>query len=113
MRIKRRDVVYGADPFKSGDTARPWLVISNDTHPFHDEQSIVQPLTTRSWHDGLIPIPDDPRLEGGTPTPSRIVPWTVETIDHTDVRYRHGRLAAHIVDESVDRFRAFVASHDA
>jgi hypothetical protein len=26
------DVVYGNDPFKGGEAARPWLIISNHEH---------------------------------------------------------------------------------
>lgn len=59
--------------------------ISNDTHPFHGEQYIVLGLTTKSWHDGLIGIDDKSWLDGGTPEPSRIIPWSVETLEHSDV----------------------------
>lgn len=66
------DVVYGADPFKGESTARPWLIISNhEGKPFHGEQYIALTLTTRSWLDGLIEIPDDAWLRGGTPRSSR------------------------------------------
>lgn len=69
------DVVYGADPFKGGEAARPWLVVSNhEGKPFHGEQHVALTLTTKSWMDGLIEIPDEARVHGGTPKQSRVVP---------------------------------------
>jgi mRNA interferase MazF len=36
--FERGDVVYGADPFKGEEDARPWLILSNhEGHPFHGE----------------------------------------------------------------------------
>lgn len=56
---ERGDIVYGADPFKGDDAGRPWLVISNHAdRPFHGEQYLVVTLTTKSWLDGLVEIPD-------------------------------------------------------
>ena len=51
------DVVYGDDPFKGAEDARPWLIITNhESQPFHGEQYIALTLTTKSWHDGYIEI---------------------------------------------------------
>ena len=69
------DVVYGADPYKGADAARPWLLVSNhEGRPFHGEQYIALSLTSRSWMEGLVEIDDDAWLYGGTPAESRIVP---------------------------------------
>lgn len=95
------DVVYGADPFKGESTARPWLIISNhEGKPFHGEQYIALTLTTRSWLDGLIEIPDDAWLRGGTPRSSRIVPWGVQSLGQRDIDYWQGRLAAALTDRA-------------
>lgn len=37
MTFERGDVVYGDDPFKGDEHARPWLVVSNQTHPYQGE----------------------------------------------------------------------------
>lgn len=88
------DVVFGADPYKGDERARPWLVISNhEGQPFHGDQYIVLTLTTKSWLDGLIAIDQDEWLKGGTPTESRIVPWAIQSIDHTDIDYWQGAIA--------------------
>lgn len=108
MTYERRDVVYGADPFKGENYARPWLVISNQTHPFHGEQYVVLALTTKTWHDGLVPIRDGDWVEGGTPESSHVIPWSVETLDHGDVDYRQGTLKPEVVNRSVDELTDYV-----
>jgi mRNA-degrading endonuclease toxin of MazEF toxin-antitoxin module len=102
MSYRRGDVLYGADPFKGEDDSRPWVVISNDSHPFHGAQYIVLGLTTKTWHNGLRSIDDDDWLDGGTPEPSSIIPWSVETLEHADVDFWQGRLARPLIDDCVD-----------
>ncbi len=47
--FERGDVVYGDDPFKGEEDARPWLTLSNhDDRSFHGEQYIALTLTTKS-----------------------------------------------------------------
>lgn len=106
--LERCDVCYGADAFKGADYSRPWVIISNESSPFQGEQYIVLALTTRSWHDGLVRIPDDAWIEGGTPKSSSIVPWSVETIDADDIEFRQGRLEAELVDETVTQLTEYV-----
>lgn len=96
------DVVYGDDPFKRNDDARPWLVLANhEGRPFYGEQYIVVTLTTKSWLDGLIDIPAESWLRGGTPDDSRIVPWGVQSIDQADIDFWQGRLQSDLVNEAV------------
>jgi hypothetical protein len=99
--FERCDVVYGDDPFNGEEDARPWLVLSNhEGRPFHGDQYIAVTLTTRSWMDGLIEIPEESCLRGGTPDESRIVPWGVQSIDHEDIDFWQGRLDSGLVDEA-------------
>ena len=54
---KRGNVVFGADPYKGDEAARPWLIISNhDGRQFHGEHNIPLTLTTKSCLDGLIDL---------------------------------------------------------
>ena len=100
--FERGDVVYGDDPFKGEQAARPWLVLSNhEDRPFHGEQYIALTLTTRSWIDGLIDVPEGSWLRGGTPDESRIAPWGVQSIDREDIDFWQGRLESELVDEAV------------
>ena len=101
-RLRRGDVVYGDDPFKREEDARPWLILSNhEGRPFHGEQYIAVTLTTKSWMDGLIDICAESWLRGGTPEESRIAPWSVQSIDHGDIDFWQGRLERTLVDEAV------------
>ena len=100
--FERGDVVYGDDPFKSEEDARPWLILSNhEGRPFHGEQYIVVTLTSKSWMDGLAAIPEEDWLRGGTPDKSRIVPWSVQSIDDEDIDFWQGRLESDLVEEAV------------
>ena len=100
--FERGDVVFGDDPFNGEKAARPWLVLSNhEGRPFHGEQYIAVTLTTKSWQDGLLEIPEDGWIRGGTPETSRIVPWGVQSIDRADIDFWQGRLESELVDEAV------------
>lgn len=86
--FERSDVVYGDDPFKGEEDARPWLILSNHKRrPFRGEQYITLTLTTKSWTDGLIEIPEESWLRGGMPDESRIVPWGVQSIGREDIDF--------------------------
>ena len=61
MGYQRDDVVWGPDPFKSGENPRPWLILNNDTHPFGDEEYMTVTLTT---------TPTTKRSRSRTPTGS-------------------------------------------
>lgn len=100
--FERGDIVYGDDPFDGGSAARPWLILTNhEGRPFHGDQYIVLTLTTRSWLDGLIEIPDDCWIRGGTPKTSRIVPWGVQSLDRSDIDFWQGSVDNEIVDDAV------------
>jgi len=51
--------------------------------------------------DGLVDIPEDGWIRGGTPDESRVVPWGVQSIDHADVDFWQGRLERRLVDDVV------------
>jgi mRNA interferase MazF len=101
--FERGDVVYGDDPFKDEEDARPWVILSNhEGRPFHGEQYVALTLTTRSWMDGLIEITEENWIRGGTPDRSHIVPWGVQSVAHEDIDFWQGRLAGTLVDEAVE-----------
>jgi hypothetical protein len=51
--------------------------------------------------DGLIDIPEESWVRGGTPSASRIVPCGVQSIDHEDIDFWQGRLHGNLVDQAV------------
>jgi mRNA-degrading endonuclease toxin of MazEF toxin-antitoxin module len=100
--FERGDGVYGDDPFKDEEDARPWLILSNhEGRPFYGDQYIALTLTTKSWLDGLIEIPEESWIRGGTPDDSSIAPWGVQSIDREDIDFWQGRLDAELVDTAV------------
>lgn len=101
--FQRGDVVFGNDSFRNGKTSRPWLILTNHgDRPFHGEQYIALTLTTKSWMDDLIEIPETEWIRGGTPAESRIVPWGVQSIAHEDIDFWQGRLEGDLIDDAVD-----------
>ncbi|WP_049986422.1 type II toxin-antitoxin system PemK/MazF family toxin [Halobellus rufus] len=100
--FERGDVVYGDDPFKGEEDTRPWLILSNHQgRLFYGEQYIAVTLTSKSWMDGLIAIPEESWLRGGTPDESWIVPWGIQSVDHEDIDFWQGRLDSDLVDQAV------------
>ena len=51
--------------------------------------------------DGLIDIPKEKWLRGGTPDESRIAPWGVQSVDHEDIDFWQGQVESELVDEAV------------
>ncbi|SFK97792.1 hypothetical protein SAMN04487950_1704 [Halogranum rubrum] len=96
------DVVYGEDPFKGAEAARPWLIVSNhEGQPFYGDQYIALTLTTKTWHDDVIEIPEASWIRGGTPDDSRVVPWGVQSIGSGDIDYWQGTLDDEFVADAV------------
>lgn len=111
MTFERGDVVWDADPWNDRDAPRPWLVVSGPEHPFHGEQYVALTLTTKTYHDGTVPIARDDWIEGGAPERSFVVPWGVASpkdADLNDDRYV-GHLSASVVDEAADLLCSLVS----
>jgi len=103
------DVVYGDDPYKGDEAARPWLILSNhEGRPFHGDQYIALSLTTKTWMDGLIEIDPSDWTHGGTPEDSRVVPWAVQSIDSGDIDYWQGRVHEQLVTQVVESLVAYL-----
>lgn len=88
----RGDVVRSVDPFKLGDAAeRYWLILSDETHPFADEQYIAVAITT-SRHDPELPIPETAWTNGELPRTSYVSPWALHSPRVEDITDRIGGL---------------------
>lgn len=88
---ERGDVVRSADPFKLGeDRQRPWLIVNNTNHPFHDEQFVAVAVSTKEY-DESIPLSAGMWEVGGVPRESFISPWAVHSrVSRTLSRGRGG-----------------------
>jgi mRNA-degrading endonuclease toxin of MazEF toxin-antitoxin module len=96
-RYERGDVVWAEDPFKAGDTSRPWLVLSSETHPFHGEQYVCCLLTTTPRR-AAVELDEDDWKAGGTPEKSYVNPWVPMSLDHDAAINRQGALRPWVVD---------------
>lgn len=92
MGYDRGAVVKGPDLFADHDY-RPYVCISDETHPFDDEESLYAAATTTA-RDVAIHLSDGDFESGGVPRDTYVNPWTVVTIRHADVRHQEGLLVA-------------------
>ncbi|PGF17085.1 growth inhibitor [Natrinema sp. CBA1119] len=101
MTYNRGTIVYGDDPFKGPEMARPWLVLNTAEMPFHGDQYICLTLSTKTWYDERIPIDDTDMVNGGLPDESAILPWSVMAIDAAAIDRELGTLDEAVVDDAV------------
>lgn len=108
MNPKRGDVVRSVDPFKLGtDRQRPWLIVSNDSHPFADEQHVALAVSTKSY-DGSIPLSEAVWETGGVPRESFVSPWAVHSPRVEDLELWQGRVTQPFVDRVVTAARQYL-----
>lgn len=109
MTFNRGDVVVATDPFHEDASGRPFVIINRPATPFHGEQYIVLSLTTRTWHDERVPIPDDDWVDGAAPESSSIMPWSANTLKRDWVAFQQGTIAEKLVDRAVARLVDYLA----
>ena len=82
----------GKGPDVLGDhDYRPYVCLSDDSYPFHDEEALYAAVTT-TRRAVAIPLGDDDFLSGGLPRESYVNPWIVVVICHADIEKEEGRL---------------------
>ena len=94
----RGHVVWHDGLFRGSD--RPWLVVSDDEHPFHGEEYLVVGITTTE-RDDAIELRDEDWVVGRLPDQSFASPWFLTTIKHTSIRRGVGELNPSLVEEVV------------
>lgn len=71
-------IVVATDPF--GDSPqRPYLILSNDTVPFHGQEYIAAVVTTTA-RSGAVELTDERFERGRLPRTSYVSPWSVVTL---------------------------------
>lgn len=96
---ERGAVVKGPDLFADHDY-RPYVRLSDDSHPFSDEEALYAAVTTTERAEA-IPLPGSTFAAGGLPRESYANPWTVVSIRHADIEETEGRLDETTTDEIV------------
>lgn len=94
----RGHVVWHDGRFRGSD--RPWLVASDDAHPFHGEEYLVLGITTTERNDAIELRADD-WIVGGLPEQSYVSPWFVTTIKHASINRGVGELDPSLLDKIV------------
>lgn len=107
--MERGDVRWGPAPHKDSPAYRPWVIISNTSHPFSHTESIALAMTTRD-HEGGITVPDGAWVRGGSEKQSYISPWYVATIKYRDFDRHQGSLRTHLVDNAVERMHSYTVT---
>jgi mRNA-degrading endonuclease toxin of MazEF toxin-antitoxin module len=80
------------------DSGRPFLVLSDDKHPFHGEEYLVTALTTTE-RPPAVPVPDDEWVAGGLSRTSYVSPWFLTTLKHESIERGVGQLSQPLVTE--------------
>lgn len=107
MADHRGEVWWGPAPHKSSPSYRPWLIVSDGSPPFADEEAIVLALTTRA-HDAGIAVPDDAWVHGNPEKEAFVSPWYVTTVKYRDLEEQQGKLDPGIVAEAVGELHRYV-----
>ena len=90
MEYERGTVVKGPDLFADYDY-RPYVCVSDETHPFSDEEAVyaAAPTTRRAV---AVPLTDTDFESGGLPRETYVNPWTIVSLRHADIETKVGRL---------------------
>lgn len=106
MEYAQGNVVKGPDLFGSY-SHRPYVCISDETHPFSDEEALYAAVTT-TQRAAAVPLIDDDFERGGLPTESYVNPWTVTSIRHADIVENEGRLTADMLRTIVKETAGYI-----
>jgi hypothetical protein len=87
---ERGVVVKGPDVF-GGHDYRPFVCLSDESHPFSDEEALYTAVTT-TRRVQAIPLTTDDFVEGGLPRESYVNPWTLTSFRHADISGTEGVL---------------------
>jgi len=90
MDYERGVVVKGPDLFGDADY-RPYVCLSDDSHPFSAEEALYAAITT-TQREVAVRLTDHDFATGGLPRASYVNPWTVVSIRHADIDRAEGRL---------------------
>jgi mRNA-degrading endonuclease toxin of MazEF toxin-antitoxin module len=106
MKVSRGDVIVGPD-FIGGNNRRPFVVISNECHPFSSEECLVVLITTTE-RDEALQLSEEKFEEGELPKKSFASPWTITTVKTSAVQEKMGKLNSDIMREISDQVMTYI-----
>lgn len=102
---ERGTVVVASDPF--GNTPRrPYLLVSDETHPFAGEQYIAVGISTKEYDDS-IPLAGS-FTTGELTRESFVSPWAVVSLLESDIERAVAQVEETLTDEIAKRLTAYV-----
>jgi len=104
MRYVRGSVVVAADPF--GNTPRrPYLILSDETHPFPGRQYIAVGITTKEYSES-IPLADA-FVDGELTRESFVSPWAVVSLRDSQIERAVAKVSEPITDKATHQMAEF------
>lgn len=102
--------MIAADPFKTGGR-RPFVLVSNQTHPFQGTEYIAATLTTTERDEAIALSADDWEI-GSSPRDSYVSPWGVMTLKDAAIDRRVGRLRAAVLEQIAEELYGYIIADD-
>jgi mRNA interferase MazF len=106
MPYPRCAVVVAHDPFGASSN-RPYIVLSDDRHPFHGEEYIAAVVTTTN-RENAIPVTSASFEDGSLPRTSYVSPWNPVTLKRYQIDKHVATLTQTIVDDVVAELNAYL-----
>lgn len=101
-------IVLAPDPFKeSGE--RPFLIISDDRHPFHGQEYIGVVVTTTE-RDDAIRLDEEDFIEGSLPRQSYLSPWNPVTLKDWMIDKHIATVSTTTVDYAVSELNQYIGT---
>jgi mRNA-degrading endonuclease toxin of MazEF toxin-antitoxin module len=95
------------DPFRKSENPRPWLVLSDASHPFHGEEYVCATMTTTE-REIAISVGRSDWVDGGSDVRSFVSPWSPMTVKHEAVRKRQGTVRKSVVRRVAEEVTTYV-----
>lgn len=111
MALERGTVWWGPALHKRDPAYRPWVVVSDSSHPFSEVECIALAMTTRR-HAGSVDVPHRAWRRGGSEKRSYISPWYVATIKHRDLDRQQGTLTDSVLRKAVSALHRYTPLPD-
>ncbi|PSP83562.1 hypothetical protein BRC96_06990 [Halobacteriales archaeon QS_6_64_34] len=89
------------------DSQRPWLIVSNDSHPFGDKQFVTVAVSTKKYEDSITLEPDVWSV-GGVPQQSFVSPLAVHSPRIEDLVAWQGRVTDEFVRDVVTALETYL-----
>jgi mRNA-degrading endonuclease toxin of MazEF toxin-antitoxin module len=84
MEYPRGTIVKGPDVI-GPHSARPWLVVSDESHPFSYGECLVAAVTTTA-RDRAVELSPERFASGSLPRQSSVSPWVVTTLKTAEIQ---------------------------